>query len=124
MKIRIVLFSLATILGCSAYSATIVDTLGTATPNTKFSVFGTGGYTISAFQSVGPAFTLTGQTVITEIGGFMNNCRSIVDFMAHCPDRLPFLAEILPSVNGLPDLNSVPFVFPLRVDTTDPLTVS
>jgi hypothetical protein len=108
-----------------ASAATIVDTLGTATQSTTFSVFGTGGNTISAgFQEVGPAFTLTGPTVITEIGGFMNNCRSIMNFVADCPNRLPFLVQILPSVNGLPDLNAVPFVFPLRVDLTDPLTIS
>jgi hypothetical protein len=125
MQVSIVLILLVATLDCPTYAATIVDTLGTANPSTTFSVFGTGGTTISAgFQEVGPAFTLTSPTVITEIGGFMNNCRSIANFMAHCPNRLPFLVDILPSANGVPDVNSVPFVFPLRVDLTDPLTVS
>jgi hypothetical protein len=121
----VVSFVLVAMSGSVTYAATIVDTLGTATTSTIFSVFGTGGISISAgFQEVGPAFTLSSPTVITEIGGFMNNCRMIVDFMAECPDRMPFLVDILPSVNGIPDEDAVPFVFSLRVNLTDPLTVS
>ncbi len=65
----------------SAASAagTIVDTLGAATPATKFSVFGSGGQAILADQFVGPEFTITEPTRIGEIGGFVNNCGSIVN---------------------------------------------
>ena len=49
----------------------IVDTLGAATPATKFDRNDSGGLSISAFQQIVPQFTLNKRTVITEIGGFI-----------------------------------------------------
>lgn len=60
-----------------ATSATIsvLDSLGVATPDTEFSVTGSNGTSILPFQFVGPEFTLTQPTTLTEIGAFVNNLR-------------------------------------------------
>jgi hypothetical protein len=106
--------------GYKAQAEVILDALGTVTPTTTFSVFGSGGTSISGEQSVGPAFTLTVPTVITEIGGFVNNCRSIINGQPMCPNRLPFLIQIGQAVDG--SFVSVgQFALPLDVD---PLTVT
>src|SRR6185295_10694906 len=78
----------------------IVDSLGTATPATQFSVVGTGGLSILDFQFVGPKFTLTQPTTLTEIGGFVN-CD-----IPEC-STLPFTVQIRPSTNGVPDASTV-----------------
>lgn len=92
---------------------TIVDTLGTATPTTQFSLFGSGGQTIYSAQSLGPEFTLTESTTITEIGGFVNS-QSL---------NLPFTVEIRPSLNDGPDPNTVLATYTLSHDN-DPFVVS
>lgn len=101
----------------------IVDTLGVATPATQFSVFGSGGPSVSGFQFVGPKFTLTQPTVLTEIGGFVNNCDSIVGGVPQCPTTLPFTVQIRRSTNGLPDPSTVLASFVLSHDN-NPLIVS
>jgi hypothetical protein len=95
----------------------ILDTLGSATTTTTFSVFGSGGQVISATQKVGSAFSLTQPTLITEIGGFVNNCETIVSGIPQCPNRLPFLIEIVRAGESVP---LAQFALPLD---TDPLTV-
>jgi hypothetical protein len=107
-------------------TTTIVDTLGMATPSTTFSVFGTGATTISEDQYVGPQFTLTGETVITEIGGFMNNCGQFnPPFVPDCPNTLPFEVQIRPALSGggVPDPSTVLATFVLSHDD-DPLVYS
>jgi hypothetical protein len=101
----------------------IVDTLGSATPSTQFSVFGSSGLSIFTRQFVGPRFTLTQQTVLTEIGGFVNNCREIVLGVPQCPVTLPFIVEIHPELNGIPDPSHVLATFVLSHDD-DPLVIS
>lgn len=101
----------------------IVDSLGEATPETKFSVFGTAGLAITPDQFVGPQFVLTQPTIITEIGGFMNNCDEIILGEPNCPNRLPFTVQIHSSQNGLPDLFNTIKRFTLS-DDNDPLVVS
>jgi hypothetical protein len=123
MALRIVSSILAAAFCGSIYADTILDTLGTATSSTVFSVFGSAGQAIGAGQTVGPGFTLTGPTLVTEIGGFLNDCAIIIAYQPDCPNRLPFLVEILPSKDGVPDTSSVPFVFTLPLDS-DPLTIS
>jgi hypothetical protein len=63
----IVSLVLVAMSGSVAYAATIVDTLGTATTSTTFSVFGSGNNVIGAGYEVGPAFTLSSPAVITEM---------------------------------------------------------
>lgn len=93
---------------------TIVDTLPPATPTTVFDPSrGASGLGIAAHQYVGPQFTLTQETVITEIGGFI----------ASINGSLPITVQIRPSVNGIPDLFSVLATFALTTDN-DPFLIS
>ena len=104
---------------------TIVDTLGEVAPSTQFSVFGSGGPTISDFsQRIGPKFTLTQRTRITEIGAFVDHIR----FGNECPFSLcaptfPLTVEIHPSRDGVPDIPTVIASFLLSEDF-DPLVIS
>jgi hypothetical protein len=102
---------------------TVVDTLGAATPATRFSSFGSGGTTISSFQLPGPAFTLTQPAVINQIGGFVDNCKQIINFVPLCPQTSPLTVQIRPSNNGVPDLSTVLATFVLSHDN-DPLNIS
>jgi hypothetical protein len=91
----------------------IVDTLGAATPATKFSVFGSGGISVSPTQSVGPLFTLAQETVITEIGGFLNDASFINGVLQPPFNPLPFIVQIRPSVAGTVDASTVLATFVL-----------
>lgn len=57
-------------LQTSGCTTTVINTLGAATPETRFNVSGTSGSTLSDTQYLGPKFVLTNSTLITEIGGF------------------------------------------------------
>lgn len=103
---------------------TILDTLGAATPTATFSVFQSFGLTISRSQVPGPLFSLERPTVLTEIGGFVNNCKSIVHpGVPQCPGTLPFIVQIRPSLNGVPDPSAVLGTFVLTHDD-NPLVFS
>jgi HYR domain len=93
----------------------IVDTLGAATPTTKFDRNDSGGLSVSAFQQVGPQFTLTQQTVITEIGGFIADGGVF--------GTAPLVVQIHPSANGSPDPSTVLATVELSTDG-DPLVTS
>lgn len=101
----------------------VLDSLGAASPQTTFSVFGSGGQSVFAEQFVGPRFTLSETTVITEIGAFVNNCSSIISGVPQCPDTLPFIVQIRRSVNGVPDPSGALGQFTLSHDD-NPLIVS
>ena len=111
----------ADVVGASAVS--LLDALGAATPATQFSVFGSSGSAILSSQFVGPEFILTQPTTITEIGGFINNCGTIVASSPECPGTLPLIVQIRPSRNGIPDAATVLASFALSHDD-DPLVVS
>ena len=102
---------------------TIIDSLGAATPATQFSVFGSGGSVISNTELTGAKFTLTQPTVVTEIGGFVNNCGIIILGVPMCPNTQPLTVQIRPSTNGLPDASVVLASFVLSHDNL-PLIVS
>lgn len=104
-------------------TVSIIDTLGAATPATQFDVFGSGGQAVLTHQITGPEFTLTQSTVLTEIGGFVNNCNSIISGVPQCPTTLPFTVQIRPSTNGVPDASTVLASFVLSHDN-NPLVVS
>jgi hypothetical protein len=92
--------------------------------DTKFSVFGSGGWTIQQdFAAVGPQFVLTRRTKITEIGGFVNNCAAINAGVPVCPDTKPVIVQIHPDDNGAPDPDVVLATIELTHDN-DPLVVS
>ena len=127
---RLVVFAVAlTVTGvpfvpsAQAADTAIVDTLGDATPTTTFSVFGAGGQTIFGSQYVGPRFTLVQEAVITEIGAFVNNCGTIIGGVPQCPDTLPLVVQVRPSVAGVPDPSTVVATFELSHDD-NPLVVS
>jgi len=111
----------ADVVGTSTLS--LLDALGAATPATRFSVFGSSGLAILSHQFVGPEFILTQPTTITEIGGFVNNCGTIVAGSPQCPGTLPFTVQIRPSSNGIPDAATVLASFALSHDD-DPLVIS
>ncbi|MCA1702094.1 MAG: hypothetical protein LC808_02010 [Actinobacteria bacterium] len=110
-------------LTAPAAETPIIDTLAGATPSTRFSVFGTSGIALLPLHHAGPQFTLTEITTITEIGAFLNVCRSIQLGVPDCPNNLPVTVEVQRAVNGLPDPTAVIATFVLSHDD-DPLTVS
>jgi hypothetical protein len=101
----------------------IVDGLGTVTLADTFSIFGSGGQIVFSGQSVGPQFTLTAPTVITEIGAFLNNCTNTTGNPFDCPPGHPFQVEIRASIDGVPDPAHVLATFTLSSDG-HPLVVS
>jgi hypothetical protein len=50
--------------------------------------------------SAGPTFTLSATTKLTEIGGFLNNCGSIIGGIPDCPNPQPFSVEVHRIING------------------------
>jgi hypothetical protein len=110
-------------LSASAAAATIVDTLGAATPSTEFSALGTGGISILATQFVGPEFTLIEQTRIVEIGGFVSNRGGFVEGVPQCPSPPPLSVQVRAAKNGTPDPSSIVASFMLSNDD-DPFLVS
>jgi hypothetical protein len=102
---------------------TILDTLGAATPTTKFSTFGTSGTSILPTQFVGPSFTLARATVITEIGGFLNGGSFINGVLQPPFNPPPFIVQIRPTVPGNPVASTVLASFVLSSDN-NPLIVS
>jgi hypothetical protein len=95
---------------------TIVDTLGAATPTTKFDLGPADGWTISSSQFVGPEFTLTQRTDITEIGGF------IAGGVFSPPGQAQLVVQLRPSVNGNPDPSTVLGTFVLSTDNNPFIT--
>lgn len=115
--------TLPTFLPASADECTILDTLKGTSTSTRFSVFGTGGQGLGISLLTGPMFTLTQTTTITEIGGFLNNCTSIIGGVPQCPDPSPLIVQIRPADGGVPDLETILGTFTLTHDD-DPLAVS
>ena len=108
----------------SADECTILDTLKGVSTSTDFSVFGSGGQGLGLTTLLtGPEFTLTETTTITEIGGFLNNCISIISGVPQCPDPSPLIVQIRPAEGGGPDLDTVLGTFTLSHDD-DPLVIS
>ena len=101
----------------------VLDSLNGRDPSVPISIFGTGGLSIFDTQHSGPEFEITVPTVITEIGGFVNNCRSVVSGTPICPNASPFVVEIRPSQGGVPDKNVVIASYQLTHDA-DPLAAS
>lgn len=114
----------ASVVPGNTATVSILNSLTAATPSTEFSALGAGGVSINSAQFVGPKFTLTQPTTITEIGAFVNNCISIVAGVPQCPNTQPFTVQIRPATTlGVPDVSVVLASFVLSHDN-DPLTVS
>ncbi len=81
---------------CGEPTITIVDTLGEVEPGDALSEYP--GYYIVNYESyLGPRFTLTEETIITEIGAFLDKPKY----------GRPFRIEIVRSSAGLPDRSDV-----------------
>jgi hypothetical protein len=104
----------------SKVGVVIFSSLGAASPDTQFNAGGSGGTSILDFQFVGPEFTLTETTTLIEIGAFVNT--NLTRHIA-LSDSQPFLVQIRPAVNGLPDAAHVLASYTLSDDGT-PLIVS
>ena len=105
----------------SAYYA-VLDLLGSASPTTTFSVWGTSSSLVDDYQLMGPRFTLEAPSRITEIGAFLNNC-SFDAGVPQCPEMRPLLVQIRPALNGAPDPVNVIATYTLS-DDNDPLTMT
>jgi hypothetical protein len=110
------------------FIAPLIDSLAGVDTATSFSVFGSGGPSIggpsiATQQLVGPRLILSRRTLITEIGAYVNNCGLIISGIPLCPDRKPFVVQIRPAANGLPDPDIVLAALQLS-DDGDPLLVS
>jgi hypothetical protein len=123
LALPLLVFGLAVFpMRTEASPITLVDTLGIATPATQFDVGGTSGVPIGVVNPLnvlrfGPIITVIEPTVITEIGGFVESC------LANCSTPLPARVEIHPSLNGLPDLQTVIATLVLS-DDANPAIVS
>ena len=113
----------ASVLPGTTATISIVDSLAPATPTTQFSIFASGGVSLLFTQFVGPKFTLTQPTTLTEIGAFVNNCDSIILGVPQCPNTLPLTVQVRPATAlGVPDASTVLASFTLSHDN-DPLIV-
>lgn len=103
VRVGLTLFVASTVVAASALAGrpspvTVVDSLGAATATTVFDATGSGGISLLATQNVGPEFTITDKTTITEIGGFISGSAQV---------------QIRPATNGLPDSSTVVATFSL-----------
>lgn len=111
-------------VGQASAPVSILDSLGTATPATQFPLFESTGLGILDDNFIGPQFTLTQPTTLTEIGAFVNSrCIFTDDDVALCSDPSPLIVQIRPALNGLPDPSTVLASFVLSHDN-DPLVIS
>lgn len=81
----------------------LINTLGTFSTSSQFSVLGSGALSVTDFQAIGPRLILTRPMVITEIGAIANS-------------TLPLIVQIRPSLDGAPDPSVVLASFPLSID--------
>ena len=110
--------------GWAIAPVSILDSLGMATPATEFPITESSGLAILESQFVGPEFTLTQPTTLTEIGAFVNSRCVIPDSgVPQCSSPDPLIVQIRPSINGVPDASTVLASFVLSHDN-DPLVVS
>jgi hypothetical protein len=115
------LFIFASVNAGAGATVSIADTLGVATPATQFSVFGATGFIFFSAQHVGPKFTLTQPTTLTEIGAFVNTCA--INSVPLCPPAAPLTVQIRPAPTDVSDASPVLASFVLSSDN-DPLLVS
>jgi hypothetical protein len=100
-------------------SFAILDTLGAATTTTQFSSLSAGGQGLTTTHHPGARFTVGQQTLITEIGGFVESCNQFVGGGPPCSPLVPAKVEIRAEVNGLPDLFNVMAGFALSNDNNN-----
>ncbi len=110
-------------LAAASGDVALVDTLDRATHETRFSVAGSSGLAVFDEQIVGPRFTLTERTTITEIGAFVNGCLRISEGLPQCPGARPLTVQIRPALGAGPDPLRILASFTLS-DDNDPMVFS
>jgi hypothetical protein len=106
VKLKFICYLLAFLaVGRLSRAATIIDTLGTATASSTFDIHGTFGQGIGSGEVVGPAFTLSAPTLITEIGGLIGNCFPNAGVYTCSP--FPFVVNVVGSNNDVPDVSKL-----------------
>jgi hypothetical protein len=113
-------------------SVALVDTLAGASPDTRFSIFGSSGFPFFGVHPfggvfVGPQFTITERRLLMNVGGFVNSCESILNGVPQCASPSPIGLQIRPAIGGNPDAGPDPrkLVGSYALsDDADPLTIS
>ena len=110
---------------CAPWSAAdvILDSINGLDTSQIYSVFGSAGIALASQDIVGPQFTLTQPTLLTSVGAFVSHCGDIENGVPNCPNRLPFLVEIVGDTSGDPDLTKVYGIYSLPIQP-DPLTIA
>ena len=109
----------------------LVNTLGAATPDSRFSMSGSSAtpfFGLHPYGSLftGPRFILEQPGVLTSVGGFLNSCET-VEGRLECPDAAGITVQIRPAIENNADYGPDPerllSTFPLSHDE-DPFTYS
>jgi hypothetical protein len=82
----------------------VIDSIGNLPTSTRFKRPGSWGHAIDQHNSVGPAFTLTKTTTITEIGAYVEACWVGREAPEGCTPPPPVSVSIHPQVRGIPSL--------------------
>ena len=88
----------AFVLG-AVHAGIIVDGLNGLDPSTLVPQGGTGGLVIESNSLVGPEFTLSTTTLITQIGAFQDSSCANSVLGVTCSNVYPFLVQVV-GVNG------------------------
>jgi hypothetical protein len=105
-------------------SATIIHTLGDVPLTTKFKIPGSSGTLLESDRSIGPEFTLTRPTTITEIGSFIESCYpSIKGLPKECTRDAAVVVNIHLALNGSVDPSAIIASYTLSNDN-DPSSIS
>jgi hypothetical protein len=102
---------------------TLADSLGDASPASRFSLFGSSGLSVSVSILLGPRIEIARSVMLTEIGALINNCKAVAQGVPDCPDAQPLRVEIRPDEGGVPSLSKVIASFELSHDD-EPLEFS
>jgi hypothetical protein len=82
----------------------VIDSIGDLPTSTRFKRPGSWGHAIDQHNSVGPAFTLTKATTITEIGAYVEACSVGREVPEGCIPPPPVFVSIHPRLAGKPGL--------------------
>ena len=102
----------------------VIDSIGDLPTNTRFKLPGSSGSPLDVHNSVGPEFTLTKATTITEIGAYVESCICLVrgKYLEPCEPFPTISVDIHPQLNGKPDLATVIASYNLSNDNDRTLT--
>lgn len=104
-------------------TTSVIDTIGTVPLDTHFSVWASGGASITPTRGSGVTFTVTEPVKLTEVGAFVNNCGEFAAGVANCPDRQPFVIEFRVVYENM-FLSTLPTATVTLSDDGDPYLIS